>query len=358
MRTPHVLAAALLVWAAVSAAAVDPTGDDFGQTAGPDLTGLSACQSADTLTIRLDFASPITPPPGLLLNTVYGSIDIDADRNAATGVGSRTDDSNPGGAISGLGVDFIVELNNYDAETGTTTLRDTFTTEQTDVPVVFETKSLTVRVPLSREQTPSGVDLAAVVGNIEEATDVTPNSGSVTAPSCCGNGTLDPGEECDDGSECCNDACRFADGAPCGGDVCSEPGTCAAGVCADAGAPRTCDDGDPCFDDACDPVLGCTWTDRTGFPGAVCAFARPLPAACASTRVSFGAAGALVGKASGASGKKQKALLRKARKRLAKLSRQIGKLAKKGTVSAECGAGLQGQAGDAIRRIDAVLAGG
>jgi hypothetical protein len=358
MRTSHVLAAVLLLWAAVSAAAVDPTGDGFGETAGPDITGLSACQSADTLTIRLDFASPIIPPPSQLANAVYGSIDIDADRDPETGVSGRTDDSNPGGPLSGLGVDFLVELDNYDAETGTTTLRDIYNAKVTRVPVVFDTTSITVRVPLGLAQAPGGVNLAAIVGNFEDATDVVPNSGSVTAGPCCGNGVIDAGEDCDDGSECCDAVCRFADGAPCGGDVCGEPGTCAAGTCTGAGAPRTCDDGDPCFDDACDPVVGCTSTDRTGFPGALCAFDRPLPAACSSTKVSFGAVGGLVGKASGASGKKQKALLRKARKRLAKLGKQIGKLAKKGSVSAECAAGLQGQASDAIRRIEAVLAGG
>jgi hypothetical protein len=353
--------AALALLTGVSAAAVDPTGDEFGASAGSDLIAISACQSATMLTIRLDFAGPIVPPPGIATNVIYGAIDIDVDRNAVTGVGSRTDDSNPGGALSGLGVELIVELFNYDAETGTTTLRDTFSAEQSDVPVVFETQSLTVTIPLPRDQAPSGVDLAAVVGNVDEPTDVAPNTGSVTAPSCCANGQLDAGEDCDVASECCNDACLFADGAQCGGDVCSERGTCAAGTCEGAGAPRDCDDGDPCFDDTCEAPGGCAHTDRIGMPGAACAFERALPTACAGVTVGTAGldkAGGFVTKAFAASAKKHKALLRKARKGVVKFGKQIGKLARKEKIPADCAGGLQGQANDAVRRIEIVLAGG
>ncbi|MCW5889434.1 MAG: hypothetical protein KIT14_02665 [bacterium] len=352
---------ALALLASVAAAAIDPLGDDFGEYPGVDLVGLSACQSGTSLTIRLDFSAPITAPPSLLSNAVYGAIDIDVDRDPATGAASRTDDSNPAGAVSGLGIELLVDLYAYDAETGTTTMRIIDTTERVDVPVVFATQSLSVTIPLSPAQAPNGVNIAAVVGNIENATDVVPNLGSITSEPCCGNGELDPGEDCDDGSECCNAACLFADGTQCGDDVCTQRGTCTAGVCTGGGAPLDCDDGDPCFDDTCEAPGGCAHTDRTGVPGAACAFARALPTACGDTppsRRGFEKAGGLVTKAATASTKKRKALLRKARKGLKKFVKQIAKLEKKGKVGTGCSGGLQGQANDAVRRIERALAGG
>jgi cysteine-rich repeat protein len=73
----------------------------------------------------------------------------------------------------------------------------------------------------------------------------------------CGNGTVDPGEVCDDGNaadgDCCSSSCQTA--AP-NGTACDDPHACTiAGACL-GGA---CDGGtvscDPCL--TCDPPLGC-----------------------------------------------------------------------------------------------------
>jgi hypothetical protein len=93
-------------------------------------------------------------------------------------------------------------------------------------------------------------DCAAIVIGPHCSLSVThPCAGGVTCPageSCvggcveCGNGFVDPGEECDDGG---------ANGAPegaCRADCTRAPATC--GVC---------DDGNPCTNDVCDPVEGC-----------------------------------------------------------------------------------------------------
>ena len=76
----------------------------------------------------------------------------------------------------------------------------------------------------------------------------------------CGNGTLDPGEDCDDrnlmpGDGCevdCSYTCVFD--AECDdGDACNGLEQCTSlNVCAAAAAPPSCDDSEPCTTDSCD----------------------------------------------------------------------------------------------------------
>ena len=110
---------------------------------------------------------------------------------------------------------------------------------------------------------------------------------------CCGNGIVEPGEECDPGQTpgaCCTDTCQFAasgtgcgpdDGNPCTSETCDAAGTCQhvnntlpcnAGTCATAGAcadgqciatafapaGTSCEaDGNVCTVDACDSAGRC-----------------------------------------------------------------------------------------------------
>src|SRR5438128_2557072 len=112
----------------------------------------------------------------------------------------------------------------------------------------------------------------------------------------CGNGLLDPGEQCDDGNtldgDCCSSTCQFEPaGAPCAsptpcltattcdgagvcgggtptlaacndGNACTTADTCAGGVCV-GGPALNCNDGNVCTDDACDPATGCLNTPNT-----------------------------------------------------------------------------------------------
>jgi cysteine-rich repeat protein len=83
----------------------------------------------------------------------------------------------------------------------------------------------------------------------------------------CGGGTL---RSCDDGNLCTDDACDARSGcvhvfnaAPCDdGDACTANDACANGVCTGSAA-AACDDGNPCTDDGCDPAHGCTHTPNT-----------------------------------------------------------------------------------------------
>src|SRR5881296_3709566 len=114
--------------------------------------------------------------------------------------------------------------------------------------------------------------------------------------SICGNGFLDPGEQCDDGNtldgDCCSSTCQFEPaGAPCAsptpcltattcdgagvcgggtptlaacndGNACTTADTCAGGVCV-GGPASNCNDANVCTDDSCDPATGCVNTPNT-----------------------------------------------------------------------------------------------
>jgi hypothetical protein len=102
---------------------------------------------------------------------------------------------------------------------------------------------------------PSGF-VADLVGDRLEVSDdlavplpATVEDGTVTVL-LCGNGAIDAGEACDDGSDngssisCCTATCQFVpDGeASCDGNECTRPDTCLAGVC----TPGSCADGGAC----------------------------------------------------------------------------------------------------------------
>jgi hypothetical protein len=82
-------------------------------------------------------------------------------------------------------------------------------------------------------------------------------SGGVRAYSLCGNGTIDPGEECDPATpgtfDCCTPACRLvADGTACSdGTACTDGDVCRSALC--VGTPHDCSSAsDQCNDGVCD----------------------------------------------------------------------------------------------------------
>jgi cysteine-rich repeat protein len=88
----------------------------------------------------------------------------------------------------------------------------------------------------------------------------------------CGNGNVDPGEECDDGNlvdgDCCSHLCQLEpDGAACG-PFCTDGATCHGGICS-GGAPRDCGDGNACTVDRCDEAAA-TCRHEASFEGQSC----------------------------------------------------------------------------------------
>jgi cysteine-rich repeat protein len=75
---------------------------------------------------------------------------------------------------------------------------------------------------------------------------VEPRGADVVGLGSCGNGMLDPGEQCDDASEfdgdCCSAVCQYeSPGSVCAIDACNEGGTCDdVGVC-EGTMPVACD---------------------------------------------------------------------------------------------------------------------
>ncbi|MFQ5479589.1 MAG: hypothetical protein ACE5E4_13350, partial [Candidatus Binatia bacterium] len=89
---------------------------------------------------------------------------------------------------------------------------------------------------------------------------------TITVGGLCGNGSLDPGEQCDDGNtvagDCCDASCLLETGVCDDGDACTTVDTCSAGACVGT-TPPNCDDGNLCTADTCVPATGCVNTDNT-----------------------------------------------------------------------------------------------
>jgi hypothetical protein len=94
----------------------------------------------------------------------------------------------------------------------------------------------------------------------------------------CGNGIIEPGEDCDDSNtnngDCCDFNCQFEPAeSPCpDGDLCNGDETCDGEGSCQAGTPIVCDDDLACTGiETCDPIDGCQLgTPVECLPGEVC----------------------------------------------------------------------------------------
>jgi hypothetical protein len=158
----------------------DPVGDTFGK--GPiqhDITtyGTITDLTSRTVTFIVNFAGPIAAPSANAPNSVVGFIDIDADRNPATGNTSPFVNSFAGPPPFSLGSEFSLSLfsevfhpGSVDFTTGTGTLIG-------QAPITFNPTGFTIVAPLSffAPFTSGDFNFAVVVGTLLESTDRAPN---------------------------------------------------------------------------------------------------------------------------------------------------------------------------------------
>ena len=157
------------------AAAVDPTGDTFGDGSyRPDLTSMSA-SPGEGLTVTLEFSEPITAAGPDGRNLIAGYIDLDVDQAAPTGVAARTDEVRDDAASTGLGIEYAVSL--FEEDDGTMIVYGLDGEVGRIAPIYTDTRII-VTVPLAMIGNDDGnVNLSAVIGTEEEPTDLVPNTG-------------------------------------------------------------------------------------------------------------------------------------------------------------------------------------
>ncbi|HTO68372.1 MAG TPA: DUF2341 domain-containing protein [Myxococcota bacterium] len=174
------------------------------------------------------------------------------------------------GALSNTAVvNLMPETRSLDLATVPTglqvTLSDygTFTAPHSQQVIVNASTSISVASPQGNQLFSAWSDGGALSHEII-ATPSLPTLTATFVSQTCGNGVLDPGEDCDDGNtadgDCCSSTCHFeANGSTCSdGNACTTGETCNAGTCG-GGTAVTCNDGNQCTQDTCNPSTGCAY---------------------------------------------------------------------------------------------------
>lgn len=168
----------------------DPIGDTFGTLPRQhDVHSAHAEITATHVRFTFAFTDRIAPQDPNDPESLLGFIDIDRDRNPATGATAA--DSNfthsRGAPVGdGLGVEFYVDLSTYNPMTGLADLVDVLgpppLTPVTGVPVSFGSDFFSVDVPLSYLGD-GALNYGALFGTGAEPTDVIRNGGLPPATS-------------------------------------------------------------------------------------------------------------------------------------------------------------------------------
>lgn len=165
----------------------DPSGDTFGTALSeglvqPDIVRLTVTPGGEELVLVLEFAEPVVADRESP-NAAAGFIDLDTDRNPATGAPAATDAFRPPGTgATGLGVDTGIIVR-FDA---VVLVIDIGTGEQDTLSAAYEGRRITVRLPHDRIGGDGEVNVAAVFGTLPEPTDIVPNSGHVAVQAASG----------------------------------------------------------------------------------------------------------------------------------------------------------------------------
>jgi hypothetical protein len=158
----------------------DPANDTLsdavlGAPQAIDLINIHGDFKRDSLIVTLTFGGPVSPASIEVDNSLAGFIEFDIDDNPATGAAAVSDDY---GAASGLGIEYFIELF---SSTPTSVVLVSSTTS-IPVPASFSENTVTVRIPMSAIGRDDGnFGVVTVLGTLDRATDVAPNSGQLTS---------------------------------------------------------------------------------------------------------------------------------------------------------------------------------
>lgn len=157
----------------------DPSGDQFGtDSVQPDLVKITVSRDTGGIDVVIDLAANAIP---LLIDTIHGVggyIDIDIDQDSTTGIQTWADYYR-GSDATGMGEEYFVDFL-FPAADSTAFVYDTAFVQTGSVRPVFSGKRITFRIPRSMFGNDDGfVNVAVVVGNNVEPTDIGPNTGHI-----------------------------------------------------------------------------------------------------------------------------------------------------------------------------------
>jgi hypothetical protein len=164
---------------------LDPSGDAFPTEASKNLTvsdvwRVRAWPEDDELQIRMWFVDFAESGANNKDTPLVGYLDIDVDQDPATGGVPFTDRMRPGAGSTGLGADLFINL---------FTETDRFEVYDADMQLVdtvrsrFAGNTVRIWIPLELLEGDADVDIAVVVGNPAEITDIAPNNGHLRVDS-------------------------------------------------------------------------------------------------------------------------------------------------------------------------------
>ena len=161
-----------------TARVTDPVGDTYGvDSVQWDLTALTVVRDTGGITVVLNLSTNIVSPLAGDTNATYSFVDFDTDQSATTGISSIVDDNRPGGDSTGMGVDYWIDLANFNIDSTVNVVSAALSITGT-VRATFNGASITARIPRSLLGGDDGfLNAAAIVGTVIEPTDIIPDNG-------------------------------------------------------------------------------------------------------------------------------------------------------------------------------------
>ncbi|MBC7926964.1 MAG: hypothetical protein H7039_15050 [Bryobacteraceae bacterium] len=158
MRTLTCLAISVAMPLLCSAAVIDPIGDTYGSGIQFDISSVSAVTNGTSTTFDIRFAGPV---PATLDANLWGAIEVDVDRNPATGKSSELDFPNMNFPH---GVDYVIAFY-FDDEPGTALILDVTNNGFFSLPAEYGDDYFRITVPLSGSNGNARMHYAVGVGD-------------------------------------------------------------------------------------------------------------------------------------------------------------------------------------------------